>query len=56
MPPWNVFLSHRLLIITLKLLILFVITNAYDISNGTHDLKILNIICKALERRQQVAI
>lgn len=56
MPPWNIFLSHRLLITTLKLLVLFVITNTYDISNGTHNLKILNIICKALERRHQVAI
>lgn len=42
--------------IMLKLLVLIVITNVYGISNGIYDLKFLNIICKALERRYQVFI
>lgn len=42
--------------IILKLLLLSVITNAYDIFSGTYDLKNSNIICKALERRHQAVI
>lgn len=37
--------------ITLKLLVLFVITNMYDISNGTYDVNVLNMMCKALGKK-----